>query len=270
MRFRSVRHVVTHRSLARTTVLVASLAVSTVLPAQPLPLQSPDVDTAAVQALRRMGAQLRTLQRFTVKAETERDVVTPGGQKVQVDGTFQYDVRRPNGLHADIKTDRKERQLFYDGRTLTVYAPHMNYYASTPAPSTIGAVVDTLEERLGIEMPIADLFRWGTERDGVRDITAAWYVGPASIEGVETDQYAFRQEGTDWQIWIQRGAQPLPRKIVVTTTSEPSQPQYVATLTWDVNARPADSLFTFTPPANAKRIRLRPAADVAAAEPPER
>lgn len=214
------------------------------------------IDTAAVNALRRMGAYLRNLQRFGVTGTTVRDVVLSDGQKVEMEGTLRYLVRAPDRFRGEINTDRKQRQILYDGKTLTVYAPRMHYYATVSAPSTIGATLDTARTRYGIDFPIADLFLWGTPRDGVKDLTAAQDIGPAHVGGNDTEQYAFRQRGVDWQLWIARGAAPLPVKLVITTTSEEAQPRYAATLNWDLTPVVGDAVFAFVPPRDASRITL--------------
>ena len=59
---------------------------------------------------------------------------------------------------------------------------------------------------------------------------------------------------------LERGARALPHKLVITSTDEPSQPQYVATLRWDLQANPGASSFTFVPPKGAHRIELKPVA----------
>lgn len=213
------------------------------------------LQVGAIEALRRMGTYLRSLKRFSVDASTLRDEVTKNGEKVQIGGTVAYQVRIPNGLRADIRTDRKQRQILYDGKTLTVYAPRMHFYASVNAPSTIGATLDSASKRFDIDFPLADLFLWGTARDGVKDLTSARYIGPAFVDGVDTDQFAYRQNGTDWQLWIQRGY-PLPKKIVIITTSNPALPEYVATLKWNLTPTFGDAVFSFAPPPGAERIVL--------------
>ena len=62
-----------------------------------------------------------------------------------------------------------------------------------------------------------------------------------------------------WQLWIERGKTPLPRKMVITTTQEASQPQYVALLKWDLAPKLDDAVFKFVPPKDAKRIAFAPA-----------
>ena len=210
----------------------------------------------AITALRQMGSYLRMLKEFSVDAMTTREEVMRTGEKVQVAGTVQYLVRPPDRLRADLRTDRKQRQILYNGRDLTIFAPRMLVYATVAAPPTIGTMLDTAHQRLRIDFPLADLFLWGTKRDGVKDLTSARYVGPAYIDGTDTDQYAFRQRGTDWQLWIQRGSTPLPRKLVISTTSDPARPEYVATLKWNLAGKFNDSLFSFVPPTGAQRILI--------------
>jgi hypothetical protein len=69
-----------------------------------------------------------------------------------------------------------------------------------------------------------------------------------------TDHYAFRQEGVDWQIWIEKGKTLLPRKLVLTTTDEEGQPQYVSVMKWNLSPSISDKMFTFVPPKDAHRI----------------
>jgi hypothetical protein len=73
---------------------------------------------------------------------------------------------------------------------------------------------------------------------------------------VTCQQYAFRQDGLDWQIWIQNGDFPLPRKVVLTTTTDDARPQYVATYTWNLAPSFSNDAFTFTPGKDAKRITI--------------
>ena len=49
----------------------------------------------------------------------------------------------------------------------------------------------------------------------------------------------------------------MPRKLVITTTADKAQPQYVAKLTWNLTPQLDDALFTFVPPADAHKIVVR-------------
>jgi hypothetical protein len=212
------------------------------------------IDPDALAALDRMGAFLRSQVTMAVKGQTTMDEVLSSGQKVQHVGAVEVQVHRPDRMRADINTDRMKRQIFFDGKALTVFGPDVGYYASFPAPPTIREVLDLGESRYGIDFPLADLFTWGTEDRGAGSIRSATKLGQATVEGTPCDHYAFREGDVDWEVWIERGAHPLPRKLVITTSNAPSQPQYSVLLTWQLAPRIDDRVFTFSPPPNAKQI----------------
>ncbi|HYG06607.1 MAG TPA: DUF2092 domain-containing protein [Stenotrophomonas sp.] len=236
----------------------AALAAPPAKPAAPAAqaAAASPLEPQAVAALQKMGAYLRSLKSFSVHGDTTIDVVTEDGQKLQFPGSVDYKVRTPNDLRLSWKTDRKERELYYDGKTLTVYGPKNKYYASVDAPPTLRALMDDVRDRYGIELPLPDLFLWGTDAAPVSALKSATFVGPARVDGSVTEQYAFRQDGVDWQLWLEAGDKPLPRRLVITTTDDPAQPQYSTTLTWDTNASFKDSAFTFVPPKGAAKIEL--------------
>lgn len=216
-----------------------------------------DLDPDALQALQRMRTYLSTLTSYEIKSDTSQDIVLDDGQKVQLDGGVDYKVRRPNGFDIKVTSGRKVRDYIYDGRQITVYAPQLGFYAQGPAPPTIRQTLDDAYDKYGISLPLDDLFRWGEPKDrGMAPITAAMVVGDATVEGTDTTQYAFRQGTIDWQVWIQNGAQPIPRKVVITDLSDPTRPAYTVRLSWDLNPTIAANAFAFVPDKDAKQIRL--------------
>jgi hypothetical protein len=236
----------------RTTIVLGALLAAATTQARP---PSP-VEPRALDALECMGAFLRAQQSFTVRLSTDTDYVLDDGQKVRLGSTGEIRVQRPNKLRAELVSPRKERSYYYDGKTFTVYGPKIGMYASVPAEPSILATADMLQDRYGLELPMVDLFRWGTDEADTGELTSATYVGPAMIDGVQTDQYAFRQPGLDWQIWIQRGAQPLPKKILLTTTDDRARPERSIAMTWQLGVQHPASDFAFTPPTNSQKIKL--------------
>jgi hypothetical protein len=93
-----------------------------------------------------------------------------------------------------------------------------------------------------------------------RDLTAAGYVGKSRVGGVDTDHYAYRTGEIDYQVWIQTGDKPLPRKLVITSKKQPAQPEYTAVMTWDLSPKIDDASFAFTPPEGASKIPFATAA----------
>lgn len=221
---------------------------------------APERDAAAIERVKQMSAYLRSLKSFQVTAQTTKDEVLETGQKIQFGGTVGYRYVGPDKLRAFLRTDRVWRDFYYDGKTLTQVAPRMNYYASVPVTGSVGSLTARLANEYDVELPLADLFTWGSTDDSVNNVTGATLIGPATVGGVDTDHIAMRQAGVDWQVWVQRGAQPLPRKIVITTTDEAQQPQYSAVLTWHLTLRPTAAEFTFKPSKGAVRITQVPVA----------
>jgi hypothetical protein len=220
------------------------------------PAGSVAIDKDSMAALDKMGAYLRTLKAFQIRATTTRETVLDDGQKIALDGTVDLLVQRPDKLRAEISSDAQHRMFFFDGKTFTIFARRVNYYASVPAPPTLGELAERLATKYDIEVPLADLFYWGIEKSGASDGKSAMDVGPSQVEGVTCEHYAFRQEGLDWQVWLQNGDYPLPRKLIVTTTDDEARPQYTSVLTWNLAPSFDEAAFTFSPPADAHKIVL--------------
>jgi len=214
------------------------------------------LDRNALDDLERMGAYLRTLKAFQLRADVVTEDVRTDGQKVQIIRAVDLVAKRPNRLFAEVKNDRQRRLFFYDGSHFTLFAPRPRFYATVEAPPTIEKLADVLEDKYDLELPLVDLFRWGTPEGDVGAITSAVDLGPSAINGITCEQYGFRQEGIDWQLWIQRGEQPLPCRIVITTLTDDARPQHTATYSWNLAPSYDDSLFAFRVPTDAKPIPL--------------
>jgi hypothetical protein len=218
--------------------------------------ESPAIDPGTMTALNRMAAYLKTLKAFQVEADITKEEVLTDGQKVQFGGVANMVVERPNRLRLDVSSDRQQRLFLFDGQTFTVYASKMKYYAQVPAPGTIGQLIERIEQKHEVELPLVDFFRWGEDEAMLGDITHAKDMGPSVIDGVTTQHYMIRQDGLDWQIWIQTGDFPLPRKVVLTTTTDEARPQYTAIYKWNLAPSFNEGSFTFTAPEDAKMIPM--------------
>jgi hypothetical protein len=98
---------------------------------------NPDIDAKAMAALQKMATYLRSFSAFRVQAvTTDEDVLD----------------------EAEVVSDRRERILYYDGKTLSVFAPRVGYYASITAPPTIAQLAKTLDNEYDLSIPLEDLF----------------------------------------------------------------------------------------------------------------
>lgn len=233
---------------------LAALSVQAQTPAPAPAASAAAVDPASVQALRDMGAYLQTLQRFAVHSAVSGERVLADGQKLQHSASATLDVERPHHLRAVMRTELAERVLVFDGKTATLYSPLQKYYSSAEASGTIGALIDRLEQVYGVQVPLSDLFRWGTPEAPLERIESAMNAGQAIVGGELCDHYAFRQGNIDWQIWIAVGRRPLPRKVVITNRADEARPQSVTTLDWNLAPNFTAATFRFVPPAGATKV----------------
>ena len=243
------------RAVAAGCVGVALAAAFPASAADP-PAAEAAVDPAAVAALEKMGRTLRGLGQFEVRSDASIELVLENGQKVEIDQDIRYRARKPDRLRVDMSNENYDRHLYFDGKQLTVWAPRLNYYATVDTEArTLGQLVTNAADRYGITLPLTDLFLWGTEAAPASAITAAFKVGDTVLDGDRVEHWAFRQAGSDWQVWISQESS-LPRRLVIVDQEDPALPEFSADLHWDARTPIGDEAFAFTPPADASRISL--------------
>jgi len=185
--------------------------------------------------------------------------VLKSGQKIEFNSTGRQSVQRPNKLRSERTGDIASQLVVYDGKSLAVSNPQDNVYSQVAAPETLEDMLEFARNKLDIVAPAGDLIYKNAYDILMEGVTDGIVVGKAVIEGVRCDHLAFRAPQVDWQIWIQEGAQPLPRKIVITTLDLPNSPQFSVTVTeWNLKPAFDAQTFSFTPPAGAKEIPFLP------------
>ena len=216
------------------------------------------MEPTAMEALNRMGAYLRTLKAFQVQAQVTDEEVLTSGEKLQYAQATNLLAHLPNQLLVETKGDLSDQLLLFDGKSFTLYARRLDYYATVPAPATILELIDVAREKYDLEIPLVDLFLWGGPHATTNEITSAADVGPGEVSGVTCEHYAFRQPGLDWQVWIQLGDYPLPRKLVLTTLTDDARPQHTSVLDWNLAPSFNDATFVFEPSPGAHKIVFAP------------
>jgi len=215
----------------------------------------PAIEPQADELMRRMSDYLAQAQFFSVSAEVWQDVQLPSGQQVQAGRTVDVQVRRPNRFHAEVRSTRHNHGLYYDGTSITLLNRVKNFYGSIPAPSTLDEALDMASERFGITLPLEDLIVSDPYQNAIHKTISGRDFGPVTILGVPCEHLAFSLGTVDWQIWIEDGARPVPRKIVITYKDEEGSPEYTAILSnWDFQTELPDSVFNFEPPTGAAKI----------------
>ena len=162
---------------------------------------------------------------------------------------------RPDKLRATRTGGYRDVEIVFDGKMLTVNNKDGKDYAQIEATGTAEELIDVLREKHGVVAPGADLLLTNVFNVMMADVVEAAVIGKGVIDGVECDHLAFRNVETDWQIWIEAGAKPIPRKYVITSKGIGEAPQYTLRIKeWKTDV-PADA-FAFKPDPSAKKIAL--------------
>lgn len=217
---------------------------------------NPEIDEKAMAVLKRMTEFLTQAQRFSVTADTGFDVVQDSGQKIEFGETRQIVLRRPDRLRIDAtKRDGSKSGMVFDGKDIAVFNTKENVYATVASPGTVDDAIAYFLTDLDMRLPLAD---WLDSQFATRlpeRVRAATYVEPSQIAGVPCDHLALRGDDGDLQLWVAQGAQPLPRRLVITYKREDGRPQFWAQFgEWNLAPEVPDALFVFTPPAGAVKI----------------
>jgi hypothetical protein len=241
-------------TLARCCAVAAVAGFSLAAQAQPAGI-SPE----AQRLLKASTDFLAKQQRFSVDTRITLEIVLKSEQKIEFNHTARQSVQRPNKLRAERTGDLVNQVFVYDGKSLTLYNPQDKVYAQVAAPDTLEGMLDFARTKLDIVAPAGDLLYKDAYDILLDGVTEGFVVGKAVIEGVRCDHLAFRAPHVDLQVWVQEGAQPLPRRFVITTRDLPNAPQFAVTVTkWNLKPDFGAQTFSFTPPAGARRVDFLP------------
>jgi hypothetical protein len=202
-----------------------------------------------------MADYVSSQQTIEFTFDSDIEVITPQLEKIQFTNSGEALLSRPNKLAAHRVGGYADVALYFDGKTASIYAKHSNSYAQFPAAGAVDQLVEALRAGHGVALPGADFLLSNAYDVLVAEVMEAKHIGRGVIDGVECEHLAFRNFDTDWQLWVEVGAQPIPRKVVITSKTMNSAPQYSFRIkSWKTGVRPAEGAFTFSPPADAKQL----------------
>jgi len=212
-------------------------------------------DPEALAELKRVTDFLTGLSRFQFAATIAYDVVQNDGRRLQFEKTGEVFLQRPDRLFAKVfLDDGRQRQFWYDGKTLSFAELPKNIHAQIQSPATIDGMLDMLEELARDPMPLADLL-YSDLAPLEQRAEQADFVDSSLVDGRPCSHLAFRGETVDWQMWVEQGERPFIRKVAISYREQPGVPQFVAWLDeWQTPERFDDKLFSFSPPEGSLPI----------------
>ncbi len=219
------------------------------------PSPTPALEPAALEKLKAMSDLLRGASSFSLKAVSDREQPSTSGQMLDFFAVSRIVVTRPNLVHVDAQGDLHAASLWYDGKTVTIYSEKTSFYGQTAAPGTIDETVVMLMDRFQMPFPAAGFLLKDPYAKMMEGVKTAFDAGTSQIDGVTCRHLAFSEEDADWQVWVEEGARPLPRRIAVTYKKVDGAPRVVTSLSdWSLSPKIPAGEFTFMPPTGATKV----------------
>lgn len=210
----------------------------------------------ASKILKAMTDYLASQKSISAAVDTDIEIITPELQKIQFASSSQLVLSRPDKLRVSRVGGYAVVDLVFDGKVLSILGKNLNTYIQLEAAGSTDDLIDRLRLEHGMEAPGADLLLATAYDDLMEDVVDAKYIGHGVVGGIECDHLAFRNSDTDWQIWVERGSKPIPRKYVITSKAVTGGPQYTLVIRdWKTDAPAADA-FAFKAPEGAKKIDI--------------
>ena len=223
--------------------------------AEKAPAPAPD----PLQIAQKMCDFLQSQQQFTYKAEVATDEVYYGGKKIQYETDLEFFAHKPDQLRVNAVGDRVDKEFYIDGKTLTLYDKGHNVYGSLEVPPDLEGALEKAHKECGVRVSLSELASpklWELVKSHIKH---SLYVGESRIRGVLCQHLCFDGENVQWQWWVDAGAQPLLRKVVITYKKLDGSPQWTAYLSdWNFSPQLNANLFAFTPPPGAEKIKFLP------------
>ena len=209
----------------------------------------------ASDILRAMSDYVGSQQSIALSYDSSIEVITPQLEKIQFTSSGEMQLQRPDKLKARRTGGYSDVELFFDGNKVSVFAHEVNAYSQFEGPVNLDQLVEVLRAGHGVALPGADLLLSSSHDALVAGVLEEKYMGHGVIDGRLCEHLAFRNFDTDWQLWVETGEQPIPRKLVITSKTMNGAPQYSVNIKqWKVGQELAPGIFIFDPPAGAELL----------------
>jgi hypothetical protein len=179
-------------------------------------------------------------------------------------------MQRPGGLRVITPGDGPRAEFYYDGKTMTGYAPAEGLAAVADAPPTIDEALRVAFNKAAIYFPFSDLIVADPYRMIAEGLKSAFYVGQSTIVGgVTTDIIALVDDYVFLQMWV-GSDDKLPRMIRAVFRDDPQRLRHQLEISdWKLDPPVPESAFT-APATSPKPIAFgspQPAVPVGARPP---
>jgi hypothetical protein len=219
----------------------------------------PDARAAddAVQLLKAMSDYVTSQNNISLTFDSDVEVITPEVEKIQFASSGKMSLSRPDKLRVTRTGGYADVEIVFDGKTVSALGKNINSFTQMDAAGSIDQLIGKLRGMNVVSAPGADFLGSRVFDELMDGVISARHIGLGVIDGIECEHLAFRTIDVDWQIWVETGARPIPRKYVITSKGVGAAPQYTLRIKdWKTDAPAGADAFVFVPPSGASKVAL--------------
>ncbi|GAB4350338.1 MAG: hypothetical protein OHK0047_44360 [Leptolyngbyaceae cyanobacterium] len=219
---------------------------------------SATLEPKALAILKATSDRLAAAQTITFTAVSTYESPSRIGPPLVYTTTSDVTLQRPDKLKIISPGDGPPSEFYYDGKTITAFAPNENLVAIKKVPPTIDAALQAAYEDGAVYFPFTDMLVADPYKDIIDGLKTAFYIGQSKvIGGTTTDMIAIANDKVFAQVWI--GANDkLPRMIRAVYKDDPSRLRHQVTFSnWKLNVPVAANAFTSRHTTTAKQIEFK-------------
>jgi hypothetical protein len=231
------------------------LAAGPVPAAEKKPPVVPLLEDKALDVLKAASAKLAAAKTLRFTAVVFYESPSLVGPPLVYTTRSDVAMQRPDKLRVLTSADGPPSEFYYDGTTMTAFAPNENLVATAAAPPTIEAALKVAYDSAAIYFPFSDLVVDDPYKVIADSVKFAFYIGQSKvIGGTTTDMVAYGDDSVFIQVWI--GADDkLPRMMRAIYRNDPSRLRHALEISdWQLDPRFPDGTFASAQAAAATKI----------------
>ena len=173
----------------------------------------PVVEPRTMDILKAMSQKLAAAKSMSFTATVGYEFPSKLGPPLVFTTRYDVAMQRPDKLRIVTLGDGPTSEFYYDGKTMTAYAPVENLAAVAPAPANIDDALQAAQKNAAIFFPFMDVVAADPYKAFTSGVVEAFYIGPStSVGGVPTTMVAWANNDVFLQLWIGTDDK-LPRRI---------------------------------------------------------
>lgn len=207
---------------------------------------NPNIDPKAAGVLQDMSYYMGSQYEYTFKAEMMFDDVLESKQKIQYNAEETVYLKKPDKFYVGYVTDLGGYKLWYDAGQATLLQVPLNDFSLATLPGTVDQALNKLKEEYQFTPALSEFLFIDTYKVMTADVISGAYFGISKVMGTNCHHLVFVEKDIDWQIWIEAGKRPIPRKLVITYKNVAESPQFIALIKDWIFGKPITN-FAFKP-----------------------